>query len=89
MSTFIHLSGKSQSQIDYILCMGDPRSSFISGVQVYLDPLNSSSHFPVKCVIPPVARGISGDKPSSAPVRRKFLWTRWISPNIEEYFPQN
>ena len=71
MSTFIHLSGKSQSQIDYILCMGDPKSSLVSGVQVYQDPLNTSTHFPVKCVMPPVARGTSGDQPSGARVRRR------------------
>ena len=32
VSTFIHPSGKSQSQVDYILCMGDPRRSLVSGV---------------------------------------------------------
>ena len=60
--------------------MGDPNSSLVSGVLVYQDSLNTSTHFPVKCVIPPVVRGTSGDQPSGAPVRRRVLWTKLDKP---------
>ena len=75
VNTFIHPNGKSKSQIDYILCMGDPGDSLVNNVQVYQDPLNTSTHLPVRCLMPPVTSRISEGPPVRV-VNKKVLWTK-------------
>ena len=83
MSTFVHPNGKSRSQIDYILCVGNSGDSSVGDVKVCQDPLNTSTHFPVTCLMPPVVKRTTDCKPVGSARRKKVLWAKVDKANYQ------
>ena len=83
MNTFGHPNGKSQSQIDYILYVGNSWDSLVRDVKVCQDPLNTSTHFPVTCLMPPVDKGTIDCQPLGTAHRKKVLWAKLDRANYQ------
>ena len=83
MNTFVHPNGKSQSQIDYILHVGNSGDSLVRNVKICQDPLNTSTHFPVTCLMPPVDKGTTNCQPVGTSHRKKVLWAKLDRANYQ------
>ena len=83
MNTFVQPNGKSQSQIDYIVCVGNSGDSLVGDVKVCQDPLNTSTHFPVTCLMPPVVKGTTDCQPVGSACRKKVLWAKLDKANYQ------
>ena len=83
MNTFVHSNGKSQSQIDFILYVGNSGDSLVGDVKVCQDPLNTSTHFPVTCLMPPVVKGTTDCQPVGTAHRKKVLWAKLDRANYQ------
>ena len=73
----VHPNGKSQSQIDYILCVGNSGDSLVRDVKVCQDPLNTLTHFPVTCLMHPVVEVTTDCQPMGSAHRKKVMWAKF------------
>ena len=83
MNTFVHPNGKSQSQTYYILCVGNSGDSLVGDVKVCQDLLNTSTHFPVTCLMPPVVKRATDCQPVGSAHRKKVLWAKLDKANYQ------
>ena len=83
MNTFVHPNGKSQSQIYYILCVGNSGDSLVGDAKVCQDPLNISTHFPVTCLMPPVVKGTTEFQSVVSAHRKNMLWAKFDKANYQ------
>ena len=85
----IPVESHSHKLVDYILCVGDPGNSLVRDVKVCRDLLNTSTHFPVIRMIPPVDRMTSDRQQARAAHRKKVLWAKLDKSNNKEYSSRN
>ena len=81
MNTFVHPNGKSQLQIDYILCVGNSGDSLVGDVKGCQDPLNTSTHFPVTCL--QLLKGLLIVSQWVLHIARKCCGPNWTKPTTK------